>query len=55
MSRAAMAASTSARLEDMKPPLSLPRPMLKFFHPEGIPWPGTFFNSAISASGILSG
>jgi ubiquinone/menaquinone biosynthesis C-methylase UbiE len=27
--------------------------MLKLFHPEGIPWPGTFFYSAISATGIF--
>lgn len=37
----------------MKPTLSLARRLLKLFHPEGIPWPGTLLYSTISASDIF--
>jgi ubiquinone/menaquinone biosynthesis C-methylase UbiE len=33
--------------------LSLIRRLIKVFHPEGIPWPGTVFYNAISATGIF--
>lgn len=33
--------------------LSTPRRLLKIFHPEGIPWPGTVFYNALSTTGIF--
>lgn len=33
--------------------LSLARRLLKIFHPEGIPWPGTIFYNAISGTSIF--
>jgi ubiquinone/menaquinone biosynthesis C-methylase UbiE len=35
--------------------LSLGRRFLKLVHPEGIPWPGTFFYNAISGTAIFQG
>ncbi len=35
--------------------LSLPRRLLKRFHPEAIPWPGTIFYNAISATAAFQG
>jgi len=35
--------------------LSLGRRLLKLVHPEGIPWPGTFFYNAISGTAIFQG